>query len=367
MRRVPILRDAMRREDFDSVSPDEAFAIEEDKLFGRQEHRNAFYNDVLQCQKAIVQVYAAGVDVKHFFFLTEFPIMVATQDGAGAVVAHQMYYSVDWNMVPLFRVPYDGDKVSTLSKWLAQNYADYTYRLRVVFRRSALGVNLAEPYIDVSTTTNGGFGGLTIDQIYEVFKEEFPYTKQSGNRYSEAFTKSEDTWPELEGLHTDYIANLGVFVPTDYKVNAVLTDLVKPHIRGKYPEYVNSFVVLDKMTFGSLEGIGAADTMGVVGGPIGAAASYIPFVGPAIGAMSGLLQGLWTQQNITQNRMFWPRLYAFGRNPEKPIVPYSLIVGIRTEYDYRANVSGAKAPIIDPPRKDLLDDAIAKLEAIGYI
>lgn len=344
----------------DQATREEALGIAEDRFMSRKKHRDKWFTALQTCDKAILECGDGAASLFYFytFMMPDYPIVVGMYSpGPATDVYHSLYYTVDWDRIDTIVLPINASPTVQL-----QNYFLQAYGFNTAQKEFSNGI----PFIPAYGAT---LLNLTTAQVYELVKEyyvSFDDPDKVGSSYLAAFNKSEDSWPQLEGMHTDYIANLGVFVPNDYNVNPVLTDLVKPHIGAAFQEWVNSFVVLDKKTFGSLEGIGAADAL-EAWDPIIDSAGMIPFAGPIIGVAGNAAQGAWRAQNITQNRMFWPRLYAFGRNKDMPILDYSTLCAIRNEYDRSANVSGARAPIIDPPRSDLYYDIINKLKQADYI
>lgn len=96
-----------------------------------------------------------------------------------------------------------------------------------------------------------------------------------------------NTWAYLPGFRTDYIDNLGIFVPTGWEVNDVRTQ----ELRGQFGETATRYVVVHKLL----------GTEADIGMEIG---SSIPIVG---------MPFRWAKQSIRRQEFLMPIVMAFGR------------------------------------------------------
>jgi len=169
--------------------------------------------------------------------------------------------------------------------------------------------------------------------------------------------RSEAAWPQLPGFNTQYLDNVGIFVPVNYVVDQNLTYLVRQAAAqsGQFtPDALSKFAVLRKGGYGNLQDYQTREVAGMLGGSV-------PFVGQYIRLGTTLAD----YSNVTQANMFWPCVYAFGRN-DVGYGTYESVAPIHQWYYSNIQTSG-KGPTILNVDGNLFATLMALLLSKGYV
>lgn len=172
-------------------------------------------------------------------------------------------------------------------------------------------------------------------------------------------TSSEAAWPEIERFSTQYIDNLGIFIPTGYVVDQQL-----------------HYACLDafQMNGGSARSIDVWTRCALLrkAAPYTTAQEYqnynrnqlisrIPWIGQIAGAINAVSS--WGQ---AQGSILYPKVYAFNRSSGLPMPSYNEIDACIGEY-WSKVVQKNQGPEIQRPDKQQIQNMIQNLLAKGYI
>lgn len=330
-----------RHEERESLSQEEAWGLAQDRLFNRHEHRTAWYEAMHQCEKLIIDIpdSVISTDIYRIFMymMPDFPIRIAYQlVRAGAVVSdsYSVLYSASiFSDVEILQLPLDTDEDVTLRNYLIRRYFNST---EIRYFPGAGARNLPCLTLELAA-----YRSLTMDQVYENFKEYWPSlggkVKGGNKRYVQGFQDSAwsaASWPEVEGIATRYLDNVGLFLPDyceiDYNLSHSLGKAVVGCILTRPPDSEAEAALFNLRSFQSLMEFLFAGTASSAGYQSGSQRqTYNTMQGKAISGQRGAgaaQGGVDTYKFIVQDiekwlgrvRICFPRIRAFGRQ-ETPV------------------------------------------------
>lgn len=334
----------------DLIDPRQLLGLSQDQLQNKAEHRSKWFDWLVECEKLkiVCQTAAGAIYIYYTFMMPDMPIIVFEYSQTHGVANYcSLRYSCDLETkAEEIVLPISATIAEGLEDYLYQTY-QYNFNVKKVHH-----VEGDYPYVGAFLTS---VKSLSPAQIYDLFKEYYvSFDKPNLGNYLASF--SETSWPELRGLNTQYIDNIGVFVPTNYKINDFMTQYARGLVEKKLPNLGGTFVCLDKASVGSPQGI-------AVGQNLIPAAEHIPYIGP----LFSVVADSWRYANQYSEGIVWPRLFAFGRNPDVPIPTYKEMQQIANEYrKLTINDAPNRVPYAAPPQA-LFNDAIKQLQEAAYI
>lgn len=342
-----------------------------DSLHERVNRYSRFCDALVNCDKVKVRMSLDETSFiyQFFFMMPGMPILVAngTTDPPGTIYA-PLYYSVDWSALAYYELPYNGSTPDTDEQWLRNYYHQQGYRISKRFM-SATGMAFAHLIMGYDSRTSLT---MTIRELYSTFGACFDLDGEQPAGWRDApevmESLSETTWPELQGYNTQYIDNIGIFVPSGYVVNDALTQAViaeaerlagdpshnMPPTKRQY-EILQRCAVLDRaVNFNNVQDFGNLQAVDMY--------ENVPVVGMAL----NFGEAIWNWNNKETKRMFWPRAYAFGRNNKLAVFSYDEVVEMHDWY-YNSVQTKLHGPVILRPDKGKLERMMSLLTDKGYI
>lgn len=287
-----------------------------DYLQDRLAAMDAFIEDLINCEKVILHLDTQDGNVWDFyvFLLSCKPAIVRNylndvlnQDGG-------LSASVNWDNVEVVTIPFDTDGDTSLMKYFLQSYSDKHKRLSFVM----------PPLLIYSTLVSGNardiwnLYGEIHGFYYNIGKNKDKKRISVTQADVDSSAWSESNWPEIEGLATRYIDNVGVYLPDNLDVdfnlshtlgrNLVACSIIRP-----------SNSTLEAKQFDN-------NTWNTIIDFFMGGAGHIPNKGAA-----GPAQGIINTVNLFRGqierayqavRVIYPRLRAFGRQTD-PIPTYA--------------------------------------------